>query len=344
MKTYVDYSQSPDGWNVSATLKLEDGGRFVYEEAWTDYTNASLYGGAEGRWRRDGGVIVFQAESVEGSMYFDWAAGQELRAVERGDALDFGRGRTLRVPPEREVNIPVRNGGYKPLTVRLEPWGISHVLKPGEQLRIVAHGPWAPGGPEVVRGADEVVFYGWSGSRAEVVREPKPVKPPAPAVKPPPLPKPPQPVTGPAFPQFKPVTPSPELAARIRRWIEELPAEGMQEWIGRLCKENDAIPLHSTQIYLWALRADGQVLSIDHESFSRRAEPENNAVTAYAALAQGARDYPELAELLAHNPEGVVECGRCGGKGWKKAEPPAKGTDSCHWCDGMGWHEPRAPR
>ncbi len=37
MKTYEDYGQSPDGWNVSATLKLEDDGRFSYEELWTDY-------------------------------------------------------------------------------------------------------------------------------------------------------------------------------------------------------------------------------------------------------------------------------------------------------------------
>ena len=343
VKTYEDYSQSPDGWNVSATLKLEDDGRFVYEEAWTDYTNVSLYGGAEGRWRRDGSLFVFQAGSIEGSMYFPWVVGQELQAVEQGGALDFGRGWRLREPPEREVNIPVRNNGYRPLTVRVEPWGISHVLERGEGLRIIAHGPWSPEEPEVVRGADEVVYYGWSGSRVEVAREPKPAKPPTPPVKPP-APKPPPPVAGPAFPQFEPVTPSPELAARIRQWIEKLPTEGMQDWTGRLCKKNDAIPLHCTQIYLWALRADGEVLSIDHESFSQRAERENNAVTAYAALAQGAHDYPELAELLAHNPEGVLECKRCGGKGWTQAEPPAQGTDSCHWCDGMGWHEPRVPR
>ena len=132
MTIYEDYSQSPDGWNVTSTLRLEDDGRFSYEERWTDYTNASLYGGAEGRWRRDSGVVVFLAESVEGSMYHPWAAGQELKAVERGATLDFGGGCTLRIPPEREVNIPVRNTGFKPLTVVLEPWGIRHTVAPGE--------------------------------------------------------------------------------------------------------------------------------------------------------------------------------------------------------------------
>jgi len=283
LKTYVDYGQSPDGWSVSSTLELGEGGRFVYEEAWTDYTSASLYGGAEGLWRRDDSLFVFQAERVEGSMYFPWAVGLELKAVERGRALDFERGWTLRESP-----------GHEPIPAKPPP----------------------------------------------------PVKPqPAPsAVKPPPTPEPPPPVAARTFPQSEPPTPSPELAARIRQLVDELPAEGMQNWTGRLCKQNDAIPLHCTQVYLWALRADGQVLSIDHESSSRRAEPENNAATAYAALAQGARTYPELAELLAHNPEGLIECVPCGGKGWTKAVSPAEGTDYCQRCDGMGWHEPRAAR
>jgi hypothetical protein len=281
MKQYVDYSQSPDGWNVSSMLELEDDGRFVYTEGWTDYTNASLYSGARGFWLRDGSLYIFQAESVEGLMYFPWKVGEELKAVGRERTLDFGQGWTLREPPEREVNIPLRSNAPSPKPPAATP--------------------------------------------------PKTSPKTSPALKPPP----------PASPQVEPLALSPELAARVRRWIEELPTEGTQNWAARLCKENDAIPLHCTQIYLWALSADGQVLSIDHESFARRAEPENKPSTAYAALAQGARKYPELAELLAHNPEGLVECERCGGRGWTEAEAPAEGTHFCHWCDGMGWHPPR---
>jgi hypothetical protein len=151
-------------------------------------------------------------------------------------------------------------------------------------------------------------------------------------------------VAEPVFARFEPLTPSPELAARIRRWVDELPTEGMQNWAERLCKQNGSIPLHSTQIYLWALRPDGQVLSIDHESFARRAEPENDPVTAYAALAQGARTYPELSGLLTHNPSGVRGCEVCGGLGWTQAQPPAQGTDYCQRCEGMGWYAPRTHR
>ena len=351
MKVFENDSQA-QGFNTESKLELGDDGRFSYEESWKDYTNVALYGGAEGRWRQGDGAVIFHTERVHGDLPLPFEGGQELRAVEQGDTLVVPDWFKLRVPPERKEDVPIRNTGRKPLTVRLEPWGVSHVVAPGEQVRVVARGPGGMGQLEVVRGADEIVVYGWSESQVAVVREPKPepadpARPPRaaraePAVAPPPPPVVPTRVI--YFPRFEPRTPSPELAARIRRWVEELPTEGMQDWIARLCKENDAIPLHCTQIYLWALRADGQVLCIDHESSSRRAERETNAVTAYAALAQGAHDYPELAELRAHNPEGVRECERCRGKGWTRARPPEQGTDSCHWCDGMGWHEPRPPR
>jgi hypothetical protein len=344
MRIYEDNSQSPDGWNITSTLKLEDDGHFIYDETWTDYTNATIGGGAEGRWRREGGIMVFLAELVEGSMHHPWVAGQKMEAVEREDCLDFGRGYTLRVPPERELVIPVHNTGMKPLTVVLEPWGIRHEVAPGERVRVVARGPWGPDGPEIVRNPDEVVVHGWSGSRVAVVPEPKQTRAPVvesarQTVKPPVAPPAPAPVTAPQqFPRFEPRTPSPELAARIRRWVDELPVEGGQHWVGRLCKVHDSIPLHCTQIYLWTLRTDGQVLCIDHESFARRAEPETNPVTAYAALAQGARAYPDLSELLTHNPAGVRQCEVCGGAGWTQAQPPAKGTVNCNRCESMGWH------
>ena len=270
MKVYKDYGQSPDGWNTESTLKLEYDGRFSYEEQWTDCTSVALYGGAEGRWRRDGSVVVFLAEKVEGSMYHPWVTGQELRARERGDALDFGRGCILRL------------------------------LKPQTQAG--------------------------EGARAPVA---EPLKH---AGKPPPAP----PVAERKFPRFEPREPSPELAARIRLWIDETPADGLQY----LCKENDAIWLHCTLIYLWLLRPDGQVLCIDHESFGRRAEPETDPVRAYAALAQGAREHPELGELLPPDRAGLRECERCGGAGWAPSQPPAMGSDYCQRCDGMGWYVP----
>ena len=325
MKTYEHYTQSPDGWNVTATLELKDGGQFGYSEGWTDYTNASLSGGARGTWRRSRAGIVFHAEWVEGPMYFPWEAGKSLTAVERGEALEFPQGWTLSPPSEYILKTPVSNTSTKPLTLVLEPWGIRHVLAPGESVRVAARGHWWEGYPQVEYGADEIVFNGRNGSWATVVPEPppppptppQPSKPPArprvpdvktakPADKPPvtPIVKPSikmpaaSPAKAPAAAQFKPRVPSPELAALIRQWIDELPAEGMENWIGRLCKENDAIPLDCSRFDLWVLQPDGQVMCIDHDSFARRAEPETDAEVAYGMLALGAKTHPELWELL----------------------------------------------
>lgn len=51
-------------------------------------------------------------------------------------------------------------------------------------------------------------------------------------------------------------------------------------------------------IYLWELRADGQVLCIDDESFAQRAEPGEDAEVAYGRTGVGASMNAELLELL----------------------------------------------
>ncbi len=287
------------------------------------------------------------AERVYDPIYFPWKVGGELRAAERGDALDFGNGWTLREPGENEVKIPVRNDGERPLVVRLEPWGISNILEPGERLRIVGRGPWGAGRHEVKYADGEVVYHGWPGSRADIEYEPKPPappKPPPPPVNPPAVhaPEPPRAPRPPRYvpPPVNPFPLSPGLAARLRGRIDELPTEGLGNWVKALCKDHDALPLHSTQFLMWALRTDGQVLVIDHESVSQSVEPETDDALAYAALAQGAGEYPELAELLANNPEGLFRCLHCGGRGQVESKPPAKGTRPCSWCDGMGRRNP----
>ena len=344
MKTYEYYGSSPDGWNVSGTLELEDDGQFGYSEGWTDYTNASLSGGAAGTWRREGNVLLFRVEKVYTPLYFPWASWSVLRAVERGDELDFGDGWTMSEPGEHVIRVLVHNRGERPLAVRLEPWGRDQVLGPGGRLHIVGRGPYSWLKHKVERGDDEVVYHGWPGSRAEVEYEPKPPAPPKPTpppptVKPPPAPEVELPPEPPPYvpPRVNPFNIPPALAARLRGWIDEMDTEGFGNWVRRLSKQHDALPLHGTQFLMWALRTDGQVLVIDHESVSQSVEPETDDALAYAAVAQGASAHPELAELLANNPEGVFKCLHCGGKGHVEAKPPAKGMSPCSWCGGMGW-------
>ena len=174
MKTYDYFDSSPDGWKISGTLEAGEDGRFDYSEGWTDYTNASLSGGAGGTWWREGEVLFFRVEKVYTPVYFPWASWSVLRAEERGETLDFGGGLTMSEPGEHIVRVLVHNKGGRPLPVRLEPWGRDAVLEPGEKLHIVGRGPYSWLRHKVDRGADEVVYHGWPGSRAEVEYEPKP--------------------------------------------------------------------------------------------------------------------------------------------------------------------------
>jgi hypothetical protein len=254
MKIYEDFSSSPSGWNVTSTLEVADEGRFTYSEAWTDYTSASLYGGAAGSWRRGVNGIFFRAESVEGSMYFPWIAGEELFAIADGDGLHFPNSWTLRPPrtsAERVAPHP------PPPSPQKEPESKS---KPSP----APHLPWV------------------DTSQANRPQKRLPVEQ---VIKPP-------------IARFEPRTPSAGLTGLMRRWIDELPEEAFVNRLQRLCKENDAILLDANEFELWALRTDGQVIYIEHDSIAQRAEPETNADTAYEKIALAIRKYPELRELL----------------------------------------------
>lgn len=357
MRIYEDFSPSADEWNITSTLELGDDGRFVYSETWASYAG-SAGGQAEGRWRPTADGIVLKAERVDGHTYLLREAGREQRAVERGGVLDFGGGMTLRLRPppppppppapprEREQIVPLRNDGAKPLTLILEPWGTEHVIAPGARVKIVARGPEGAGELEIVHGTDEVVVWGWSGSRVGIVPEQEPA-PDRPESRPrisgvtTIVPAPDQPAR--AETPRPAVPPSPELTARIRAWIDALPPGGIGNPIPRLGREHGFLPLHATQIYLWGVRPDGVVMWMDHEAFRDTPEPETDPLILYAVLARGAETYPELREILPPAPPGVRRCERCGGEGWTQAPGEAIAT-GCTWCDGLGWHAHGPPR
>ncbi|HET7228373.1 MAG TPA: hypothetical protein VFJ16_00080 [Longimicrobium sp.] len=130
---------------------------------------------------------------------------------------------------------------------------------------------------------------------------------------------------------------SPELSRRIQERIDALETADPRAWPVRVCKEEmNALPLHGNQIYLWAVRADGVVLCLDHESFAHHVEAERDPITLHAVLARGARLYPELKPLIPPPPEGLVECAACGGTG--NGQRQTVPTANCLRCDGLGWH------
>lgn len=71
------------------------------------------------------------------------------------------------------------NDGAKPMPLVLEPWGIRHMLAPGDRVRIITQVPrnfWEQQ-LRVEYGADEIVFRGSYWTWATVVPEPPPPPP-----------------------------------------------------------------------------------------------------------------------------------------------------------------------
>jgi len=120
-----------------------------------------------------------------------------------------------------------------------------------------------------------------------------------------------------------------DLADRVRALLD---AWEPADWLGRACKQRDGLPLNGNQIYIWALRPDGEILCIDHESFAHHTEPETDPLTCFAMMVQGARKDPELRDAIPRPPANARPCDSCSGNG---AGP---GQESgCMSCGGRGW-------
>ncbi len=137
---------------------------------------------------------------------------------------------------------------------------------------------------------------------------------------------------------MKPLIPSPDLATHIQRRIDDLHPKSLGEWPMRVCKEDlNALPLQGNIIYLWAIRPDGSVLCMDHESLNHPTELETDPLVIYAVLVEGARTYPELQALVPPRPVGAQPCDLC------QTDTPLRAEGAithCFKCRGLGWFIP----
>lgn len=132
---------------------------------------------------------------------------------------------------------------------------------------------------------------------------------------------------------------TPKLSEAVQRRIDEIDTSGVGTWVLRHCRDElNALPLAGNQVYLWALRPDGTVLCLDHESFSLSAEEERDATTLYAMAVHAARRYPELGEMVPERPDGIEPCGSCDGRGFD-----AETGDGCSACSAVGWRRVSRP-
>lgn len=127
----------------------------------------------------------------------------------------------------------------------------------------------------------------------------------------------------------------PHVSRAIQRRIDEIEDDSPGGWVGRACRhELNALPALANQVYVWALRPNGTVVCMDHESFSRSVEEVADPLQVHAVWQGAARRYPELREGAPAPPDGVSACDACGATGW---------TEGCAACEGMGWRRDARP-
>ena len=119
----------------------------------------------------------------------------------------------------------------------------------------------------------------------------------------------------------------PSAQAWIQARINALNPTTIGQWPLRVFKEDlHALPLHGNAIFLWGLRPDGEILRMDHEAFGHPTVREDDPLTRFAVVAQGALRYPELAEDIPSPPPTARPCVTCLATG-----------ESCAVCAGLGW-------
>ncbi len=127
-----------------------------------------------------------------------------------------------------------------------------------------------------------------------------------------------------------PMPSAPDLNVQIQRLIDELEPE--RNSLREHCKtELNALLVHATQIYLWAICPDSTVLWGDHEAFARPSEPETEPLKIFAAWVHGAEKHREMAEGISQPPKSTEPCLNCRARGYSEQ------GDHCFTCSGLGW-------
>lgn len=115
MKTYINDSLYAQEFSVEAALRVDDDGRFVYDESWSSY-GAAIGGRAKGVWWRYDGALFFRCDERDGALCFEWTAGETKKATEGDEtiAFDYFEMRSKLDEPVRIVEPPKRDEAPAP--------------------------------------------------------------------------------------------------------------------------------------------------------------------------------------------------------------------------------------
>lgn len=125
--------------------------------------------------------------------------------------------------------------------------------------------------------------------------------------------------------------PSEKLQALLRERIAaQVVVSGLEGWPANSVTKQGLLLLHLDGVWVYGISPDGVVLAVDVDDTQQRLETALHAVN---AVAQAARKFPELRELLPERPAGAIACSFCEGTG------DAGASVACV-CEGLGWRLP----
>ncbi len=125
--------------------------------------------------------------------------------------------------------------------------------------------------------------------------------------------------------------PTAALSALLRERIAaQVVVAGLEGWPANSVTRQGLLLLHLDVVWVYGISADGVVLAVDVDDTQQQLETALHAVN---AVAQAARKFPELRELLPERPADAIACSFCEGTG------DAGGSVACV-CEGLGWRLP----
>jgi hypothetical protein len=120
------------------------------------------------------------------------------------------------------------------------------------------------------------------------------------------------------------------IAALIDAFVTD--ADERLEWARAGAREHGFLPLYLGWITAIGVRPDGSFVTWDHDT-TGEVRACTDAYLQRMALCQGAKKWPELAELIPTRPPEAIDCATCRGTG---VPIPSMPQVICE-CGGVGW-------
>jgi hypothetical protein len=127
-----------------------------------------------------------------------------------------------------------------------------------------------------------------------------------------------------------------ELSEQIKQRLTDFVDESGPDDLRRIASELNALPLRLDMGGVYAIRPDGQIISVCWDK-EEDYQVENDRRICNIALFAGSKKYPELKQLIPLRSQDDVECPHCNGTGTLAINAELGVDNIVCYCGGLGW-------